>query len=153
MQISDEHFKCCILQLMQVSDEGRGVAGISKMLTLTRLHNSMSAASSMRRYWCCVMDHFVGASFSLFPSFSSFNFSPSIFFTGFLCLPLLLYSLHFGARIKAFWSFKTVKLIICYLFCLSEWWTLPGTTALGARPLAQCSKTIHSTSRPWPVWR
>ncbi|KAK7483393.1 hypothetical protein BaRGS_00025333 [Batillaria attramentaria] len=32
-----------------VSDEGRGVAGISNMLTLTRLHNSLSAASSMRR--------------------------------------------------------------------------------------------------------
>ncbi|KAK7474338.1 hypothetical protein BaRGS_00034386 [Batillaria attramentaria] len=33
----------------RVSDEGRGVAGISNMLTLTRLHNSLSAASSMRR--------------------------------------------------------------------------------------------------------
>ncbi|KAK7087897.1 acyl-CoA dehydrogenase family member 11-like [Littorina saxatilis] len=34
---------------VRVSDEGRGVAGISNMLTLTRLHNSVSASSSMRR--------------------------------------------------------------------------------------------------------
>ncbi|KAL8559901.1 hypothetical protein ACOMHN_016947 [Nucella lapillus] len=33
----------------RVSDEGRGVAGISNMLTLTRLHNSLSASSVMRR--------------------------------------------------------------------------------------------------------
>ncbi|KAL8606019.1 hypothetical protein ACOMHN_024524 [Nucella lapillus] len=34
---------------LEVSDEGRGVAGISNMLTLTRLHNSLSASSVMRR--------------------------------------------------------------------------------------------------------
>ena len=94
-----------------------------------------------------------GGFFLFIPLLLLFSLLSFYFFTSFLCLPLLLYSLHFGARIKAFWSFKTVNLIICYLFCLSEWWTLPGTTALGARPLAQCSKTIHSTSRPWPVWR
>ncbi|KAK3084005.1 hypothetical protein FSP39_006649 [Pinctada imbricata] len=33
----------------KVSDEGRGVAGISNMLTISRLHNSMSSASIMRR--------------------------------------------------------------------------------------------------------
>ncbi|PVD31692.1 hypothetical protein C0Q70_07110 [Pomacea canaliculata] len=33
----------------KVSDEGRGVAAISQMLTLTRLHNSINAGSSMRR--------------------------------------------------------------------------------------------------------
>ncbi|XP_071964076.1 acyl-CoA dehydrogenase family member 11-like isoform X1 [Antedon mediterranea] len=32
-----------------VSDEGRGVVGITPMLTITRLHNTLSAASSMRR--------------------------------------------------------------------------------------------------------
>ena len=35
--------------LFQVSDEGKGVAGISNMLTITRLHNSISAAAVMRR--------------------------------------------------------------------------------------------------------
>ena len=35
--------------LHQVGEEGRGVAGISPMLTITRLHNSISATSLMRR--------------------------------------------------------------------------------------------------------
>ena len=30
--------------------EGRGVANISPMLTITRLHNSISAVGAMRRY-------------------------------------------------------------------------------------------------------
>ena len=38
------------LTCLQLSDEGRGVAGISNMLTLTRLHNTIFAASGMRRY-------------------------------------------------------------------------------------------------------
>ncbi|ESO97931.1 hypothetical protein LOTGIDRAFT_228445 [Lottia gigantea] len=33
----------------KVSDDGRGVASISNMLTITRMHNAMSAASGMRR--------------------------------------------------------------------------------------------------------
>lgn len=33
----------------RVSDEGRGVAAIANMLTLTRLHNSIAAVSGMRR--------------------------------------------------------------------------------------------------------
>lgn len=33
----------------QVSDDGRGVFGITPMLTITRLHNSISAVGSMRR--------------------------------------------------------------------------------------------------------
>ncbi|ELT99005.1 hypothetical protein CAPTEDRAFT_179194 [Capitella teleta] len=37
------------VRAIRVSDEGRGVAAISNMLTITRLHNSVSAASGMRR--------------------------------------------------------------------------------------------------------
>lgn len=33
----------------RLSEEGRGVASIAKMLTITRIHNSMSAAAAMRR--------------------------------------------------------------------------------------------------------
>uniref|UniRef100_A0A3P8U1Y9 Acyl-CoA dehydrogenase family, member 11 n=1 Tax=Amphiprion percula TaxID=161767 RepID=A0A3P8U1Y9_AMPPE len=33
----------------RLSDEGRGVASIANMLTITRIHNSVSAASTMRR--------------------------------------------------------------------------------------------------------
>ncbi|XP_068221564.1 acyl-CoA dehydrogenase family member 11-like isoform X1 [Palaemon carinicauda] len=33
----------------QVSEEGRGIASIANMLTITRLHNSISACSAMRR--------------------------------------------------------------------------------------------------------
>ncbi|KAK6192103.1 hypothetical protein SNE40_003641 [Patella caerulea] len=33
----------------KVSDDGRGVASISSMLTITRMHNALSSASSMRR--------------------------------------------------------------------------------------------------------
>lgn len=33
----------------RISDEGRGVAGISQMLTLTRIHTAVHAASAMRR--------------------------------------------------------------------------------------------------------
>ncbi|XP_060085995.1 acyl-CoA dehydrogenase family member 11-like [Ylistrum balloti] len=33
----------------KVSDEGRGVASISSMLTLSRIHNALASASSMRR--------------------------------------------------------------------------------------------------------
>ncbi|XP_008280252.1 uncharacterized protein LOC103357459 [Stegastes partitus] len=33
----------------RLSDEGRGVASIANMLTITRIHNSISAASAMRR--------------------------------------------------------------------------------------------------------
>ena len=33
----------------KISEDGRGVSAVSKMLTLTRIHNSVSAASGMRR--------------------------------------------------------------------------------------------------------
>ena len=33
----------------QVSEEGRGIACISEMLTITRIHNSVNATSYMRR--------------------------------------------------------------------------------------------------------
>lgn len=33
----------------RISDEGRGVASIANMLTITRIHNSLSAAGAMRR--------------------------------------------------------------------------------------------------------
>lgn len=38
------------LILFQISDEGRGVAGISNMLTISRIHNALSSAAAMRRY-------------------------------------------------------------------------------------------------------
>ncbi|KAJ8312676.1 hypothetical protein KUTeg_010049 [Tegillarca granosa] len=34
----------------KVSEEGRGVAGISSMLTISRIHNAMSAVGAMRRF-------------------------------------------------------------------------------------------------------
>ncbi|XP_071755880.1 acyl-CoA dehydrogenase family member 11 [Centroberyx gerrardi] len=37
------------LQAHRLSDEGRGVASIANMLTVTRIHNSVSAAAAMRR--------------------------------------------------------------------------------------------------------
>jgi hypothetical protein len=37
------------VKAIRVSEEGRGVAAISNMLTLTRIHNTISAASGMRR--------------------------------------------------------------------------------------------------------
>ncbi|XP_077378709.1 acyl-CoA dehydrogenase family member 11 isoform X2 [Festucalex cinctus] len=37
------------LQAHRLSKEGRGVASIADMLTITRIHNSMSAAAAMRR--------------------------------------------------------------------------------------------------------
>lgn len=39
-----------LLILFQISDEGRGVAGISNMLTISRIHNALSSAAAMRRY-------------------------------------------------------------------------------------------------------
>lgn len=33
----------------QVSEEGRGIASIANMLTITRLHNAISACAAMRR--------------------------------------------------------------------------------------------------------
>uniref|UniRef100_A0AAQ5Y5M9 Acyl-CoA dehydrogenase AidB n=1 Tax=Amphiprion ocellaris TaxID=80972 RepID=A0AAQ5Y5M9_AMPOC len=38
-----------LLDGLPLSDEGRGVASIANMLTITRIHNSVSAASTMRR--------------------------------------------------------------------------------------------------------
>lgn len=38
----------CFLQ-QQLSEDGRGVASIANMLTITRIHNSVSAAAAMRR--------------------------------------------------------------------------------------------------------
>ena len=35
--------------LTQVGERGRGIANISPMLTITRLHNSISATGIMRR--------------------------------------------------------------------------------------------------------
>lgn len=37
---------------LQISEEGRGVASIANMLTITRIHNSVSAAAAMRRHDC-----------------------------------------------------------------------------------------------------
>ncbi|KAK5871411.1 hypothetical protein PBY51_004295 [Eleginops maclovinus] len=37
------------LQAHRISEEGRGVASIANMLTITRIHNSISAAAAMRR--------------------------------------------------------------------------------------------------------
>lgn len=34
---------------LQLSEEGRGVASIANMLTITRIHNSVSAVAAMRR--------------------------------------------------------------------------------------------------------
>lgn len=39
-------------QHLQLSEEGRGVASIANMLTITRIHNSVSAAAAMRRQDC-----------------------------------------------------------------------------------------------------
>lgn len=36
-------------QRLQLSEEGRGVASIANMLTITRIHNSVAAAAAMRR--------------------------------------------------------------------------------------------------------
>ncbi|XP_037536029.1 acyl-CoA dehydrogenase family member 11-like [Nematolebias whitei] len=36
-------------QVLSLSEEGRGVASIANMLTITRIHNSVSAAAAMRR--------------------------------------------------------------------------------------------------------
>lgn len=38
-----------VLLPQQLSEEGRGVASIANMLTVTRIHNSISAAAAMRR--------------------------------------------------------------------------------------------------------
>uniref|UniRef100_A0A667YFM6 Acyl-CoA dehydrogenase family member 11-like n=1 Tax=Myripristis murdjan TaxID=586833 RepID=A0A667YFM6_9TELE len=38
-----------LLDGLQLSDEGRGVASIANMLTVTRIHNSVSAIAAMRR--------------------------------------------------------------------------------------------------------
>lgn len=38
-----------LFQCLQLSEEGRGVASIANMLTITRIHNSVAAAAAMRR--------------------------------------------------------------------------------------------------------
>lgn len=38
-----------VSQHLQLSEEGRGVASIANMLTITRIHNGVSAAAAMRR--------------------------------------------------------------------------------------------------------
>ena len=35
---------------VQISEDGRGVPGISEMLKLTRIHNAISSVAGMRRY-------------------------------------------------------------------------------------------------------
>ncbi|KAG1664573.1 Acyl-CoA dehydrogenase family member 11 [Nymphon striatum] len=42
---------------IKISDEGRGVAEISSMLTLTRIHNAVSAISTMRRILMLATDY------------------------------------------------------------------------------------------------
>lgn len=37
------------LLYIQLSEEGRGVASIANMLTITRIHNGVSAVAAMRR--------------------------------------------------------------------------------------------------------
>ena len=39
-----------IIDIEQISETGKGVAAIAPMLTITRIHNSISAVSAMRRY-------------------------------------------------------------------------------------------------------
>ncbi|XP_062592259.1 acyl-CoA dehydrogenase family member 11-like [Saccostrea cucullata] len=41
----------------QISEEGRGVAGISNMLTISRIHNALSSASGMRRILSMARDY------------------------------------------------------------------------------------------------
>ena len=43
------HPVCVCMASVQVSESGKGVAAISPMLTITRIHNSISAVSLMRR--------------------------------------------------------------------------------------------------------
>ncbi|KAG7263413.1 hypothetical protein CRUP_007419 [Coryphaenoides rupestris] len=38
-----------LLQGIELSEEGRGIASIANMLTVTRIHNSVAAAAAMRR--------------------------------------------------------------------------------------------------------
>lgn len=46
----DNHVTWCCHGLQVSGSKGRGVANISPMLTITRLHNSISAVGAMRRY-------------------------------------------------------------------------------------------------------
>ncbi|XP_048582905.1 acyl-CoA dehydrogenase family member 11 [Nematostella vectensis] len=41
----------------QITEEGRGIAGIASMLTITRIHNSISAVAGMRRIVCLAQDY------------------------------------------------------------------------------------------------
>lgn len=41
----------------RISDEGRGVAGISNMLTISRIHNALSSAAAMRRILSMARDY------------------------------------------------------------------------------------------------
>ncbi|XP_061162322.1 acyl-CoA dehydrogenase family member 11-like [Saccostrea echinata] len=41
----------------RISEEGRGVAGISNMLTISRIHNALSSASGMRRILSMARDY------------------------------------------------------------------------------------------------
>lgn len=51
---ASNHMNTAISQLFvyyfKVSEEGRGIASISPMLTITRIHNAIAALSSMRRF-------------------------------------------------------------------------------------------------------
>lgn len=40
---------CFFIFPPQISEDGRGVASMANMLTMTRIHTAMGAASSMRR--------------------------------------------------------------------------------------------------------
>uniref|UniRef100_A0A8C4PY14 Acyl-CoA dehydrogenase/oxidase C-terminal domain-containing protein n=1 Tax=Eptatretus burgeri TaxID=7764 RepID=A0A8C4PY14_EPTBU len=40
-----------------ISEEGRGISGVSKMLTITRLHNAISSAAAMRRITSLAIDY------------------------------------------------------------------------------------------------
>ncbi len=48
---------------MKVGELGRGVAGISSMLTITRIHNSLAAVGAMRRYEYDSIGHLYGGVF------------------------------------------------------------------------------------------
>lgn len=51
-------------QCLQLSEEGRGVASIANMLTITRIHNSVAAAAAMRRQADTPTNYDYGANYS-----------------------------------------------------------------------------------------
>ena len=50
---------------VQISEDGRGVPGISEMLKLTRIHNAISSAAGMRRYFYVLIFLYIQVNASL----------------------------------------------------------------------------------------